>query len=47
MWLGRGAPPTASIVTAWSSGSSHWALRSQVGYAASLTVKGDRFQKAQ
>jgi len=33
-------------VTVWSSGSSHWALRSTIGYAASLTVMGDRFQKA-
>jgi hypothetical protein len=24
----------------------HWALRSTIGYAASLTVMGDRFQKA-
>jgi hypothetical protein len=25
-WLNAGAPSSASIVTVWSSGSSHWAL---------------------
>jgi hypothetical protein len=46
-WLNAGAPSSASIVTIWSSGPGHWALRSTVGYAASLTAKGDHFvQKA-
>jgi hypothetical protein len=44
-WQARGAPSTATIVTVWSSGSSHWALRSTIGHAASLVVMGDRFQK--
>jgi hypothetical protein len=26
------------VVTVWSSGSSHWALRSTIGHAAKLTV---------
>jgi hypothetical protein len=30
----------------WSSGPSHWSLRSTIGNAASLVVMGDRFQKA-
>ena len=29
----------------WSSGPGHWALRSTIGHAASLTVMGDRFKK--
>jgi hypothetical protein len=37
-WQALGAPSTASIVTIWSSGSGDWALRSTIGYAASLTV---------
>jgi hypothetical protein len=45
-WQALGAPSSASIVTIWSSGSGDWALRSTIGYAASLIVKGDRFQKA-
>jgi hypothetical protein len=46
-WLNAGAPSTASIVTIWSSGPGHWALRSTIGLAASLIVMGDRFQKAE
>src|SRR5262245_26976573 len=45
-WQAHGAPSSATIVTVWSSGSSHWALRSTIDYAASLTAMGDRFQKA-
>jgi hypothetical protein len=45
-WLNKGAPSSATIVTIWSSGPGHWALRSTIGYAASLTVMGDRFKKA-
>jgi hypothetical protein len=36
--LSQGAPSSATIVTVWSSGSSHWALRSTIGHAAKLTV---------
>jgi hypothetical protein len=34
----RGAPSSASIVTVWSSGPGHWALRSTIGHAAKLAV---------
>src|SRR5215831_3213206 len=44
-WQALGAPSTAAIVTTWSSGPGHWALRSTIRYAASLTVMGDRFKK--
>jgi hypothetical protein len=44
-WQAQGAPSSAIIVTIWSSGSSHWALRSTIGYASKLTVKGDRFRR--
>jgi hypothetical protein len=37
-WQAHGAPSSASIVTVWSSGPGHWALRSTIGYAASLSV---------
>jgi hypothetical protein len=37
-WQARGAPSSASIVTIWSSGPGHWALRSTIGNAAKLTV---------
>jgi hypothetical protein len=37
-WQALGAPSTAGIVTIWSSGSSHWSLRSTIGQAAKLTV---------
>jgi hypothetical protein len=33
-----GAPSTASIVTIWSTGPGHWALRSTIGHAAKLIV---------
>jgi hypothetical protein len=46
-WQSLGAPSTASIVTVWSSGPGHYALRSTVGYAASLTVRDGRFEKAE
>jgi hypothetical protein len=45
-WLANGANPAATITTTWSSGSGYYALRSTIGHAASLTVMGDRFQKA-
>jgi hypothetical protein len=44
-WLERGADPAAVITTVWSSGPGHWALRSTIGHAASLTVKGDHFKR--
>ena len=46
-WLDHGADPAATIVTVWSSGPGHYALRSTVGYAASLTVRDGRFEKAE
>jgi len=45
-WLNNNADPAAIIVTTWSSGPGHWSLRSTISNAASLTVMGDRFQKA-
>jgi hypothetical protein len=45
-WLSHNADPAATITTTWSSGLGHQALRSTIGHAASLTVMGDRFQKA-
>jgi hypothetical protein len=44
-WLDRGASPATSIVTVWSSDSSHWSLRSTLGQAAELTVKSDKLGK--
>jgi hypothetical protein len=38
-WLKNGANPDALVVTVWSSGSSHWSLRSTVGAAAKFTVE--------
>src|SRR5262245_34522721 len=37
-WLKKGVSPDTSISTVWSSGSSHWSLRSTIGAAAKLTV---------
>jgi hypothetical protein len=45
-WQAHGAPSTATIVTTWSSGPGHYALRSTIGYAAKITVMGDHFHKA-
>jgi purine nucleoside permease len=45
-WLSHNADPAATITTTWSSGPGHYALRSTISNAASLTVMGDRFQKA-
>jgi hypothetical protein len=43
-WQSLGAPSSATIVTIWSSGPGHWALRSTIGYAAKLTVReGNRY----
>jgi hypothetical protein len=44
-WQALGASSTATIVTVWSSGSSHWTLRSTIGYAAKFTVMGDHFKR--
>jgi hypothetical protein len=44
-WLEKGISPDASIITVWSSGSSHWALRSTIGQAGKLTVKSDNLGK--
>jgi hypothetical protein len=44
-WLDRGASPTISIVTIWSSGSSHWSVRSTIGQAAKLTVETNTLGK--
>ena len=41
-WQGLGAPSTASILTIWSSGPGHWALRSTIGYAAKLAVSTNK-----
>jgi hypothetical protein len=46
-WQQAGAPSSAAIVTIWSSGPGHWALRSTIGHAARLTVRGSRFEKAE
>jgi hypothetical protein len=43
-WLNHGAKPAATITTTWSSGPGHWSLRSTIGHAAKLTVKGDYFR---
>jgi hypothetical protein len=37
-WQQAGAASSATIVTVWSSGSSHWTLRSTIGHASKLTV---------
>ena len=42
-WQGLGAPSSATIVTVWSSGPGHWALRSTIGHAAKLTVGSNRW----
>jgi hypothetical protein len=44
-WLKNGANPDTSVVTVWSSGSSHWSLRSTVGAAAKLTVEPNTLGK--
>ena len=44
-WLNNGANPSTSIATVWSSGSSHWSLRSPVGAAARLTVEPNTLGK--
>ena len=45
-WLEeKGMSPDISIITVWSSGSSHWSLRSTIGQAAKLTVKSDKLGK--
>jgi len=44
-WLEKGVSPDISIITVWSSDSSHWSLRSTIGQAANLTVKSDKVGK--
>jgi hypothetical protein len=44
-WLNNGASSATYIVTVWSSGSSHWSLRSTVGAAAKLTVEPNTLGK--
>jgi hypothetical protein len=44
-WLEKGVSADTFIATVWSSGSSHWSLRSTVGQAAKLTVKSDKLGK--
>src|SRR5262249_38235056 len=44
-WREKGISPDTSIITVWSSGSSHWSLRSTIGEAAKLTVKSDKLGK--
>jgi hypothetical protein len=44
-WLNLGAEPTATITTVWSSGSSHWSLRSTIGDAAKLVVVNDHLKR--
>ena len=44
-WLERGTAPDTSIITVWSSGSSHRSLHSTIGQAAKLTVKSDKLGK--
>jgi hypothetical protein len=44
-WLKNGANPDALVVTVWSSGSSHWSLRSTVGAAAKFTVEPNTLGK--
>jgi hypothetical protein len=44
-WLENGANPDTSVVTVWSSGSSHWSLCSTVGAAAKLTVEPNTLGK--
>ena len=44
-WLNKGADPATYVVTIWSSGSSHWSLRSTVGAAAKLTVEPNTLGK--
>jgi hypothetical protein len=43
-WQQAGAPSTATIVTAWSTGTAPYSLRSTIGHAAKLAVKGDHFR---
>jgi hypothetical protein len=44
-WLGKGVSPDTSIITVWSSGSTHWSLHSTIGQAAKLAVKSDKLGK--
>jgi hypothetical protein len=44
-WLEQGVSPDTSIITVWSSGSSHWSLGSTIGAAAKLTVEANTLGK--
>src|SRR5262245_9884754 len=44
-WLEKGLSPDISIITVWSSGSSHWSLRSTIGAAAKFTVEPNTLGK--
>ena len=43
-WQARGAPSIATITTVWSTGTAPYSLRSTIGQAAKLTVKGNHFR---
>jgi hypothetical protein len=42
----NGETKSDTITATWSSSPGHYALRSTISNAASLTVMGDRFQRA-
>jgi hypothetical protein len=44
-WLEKGISPDTFITNVWSSGSSHWTLRSTIGAAANLTVEPNTLGK--
>jgi hypothetical protein len=44
-WLAKGITPDTSIIIVWSSGSSHWSLRSTIGRAAKLAVEPNTLGK--
>jgi hypothetical protein len=44
-WLEKGISPDTSLITLWSSGSSHWSLRSTIGQAAKLAVEPNTLGK--
>jgi hypothetical protein len=44
-WLEKNISPDTSLITVWSTGSSHWSLRSTIGQAAKLTVEPNTLGK--
>jgi hypothetical protein len=44
-WLEKGICPDTTIMVVWSSGSSHWSVRSTIGQAAKLTVEPNTLGK--